>query len=157
MFPLFRTALEASCYAFLIGGSDELREIWLQRNSTPEALKLCRKRFGSPVKDTARKIQGKSWSSSTAEVWSNQAYDAAIDFGVHPNPKAVWPYVELKEDDPDGYDRVSLVAMGEANSPETLRCLVACLDYGLLIAIILTSCCDEPSEEALTVLSELNA
>ncbi len=155
-FPLFRAALEASCYAFLIGDSDELQDIWLKRNTTPESLKLCKKTFRSPVKDAAKRIQNRGWSSPTTEEWIIQAYEAAIDFGAHPNPMSVWPYVRFKEDDPKGYDRVSLVAMYEATSPETLRSLVACLDYGLLIAVILSSCCDESSEETLKALSELN-
>ena len=156
MFPLLRAALEASCYAFLVGDSEELQETWLNRNSTPEALESSRKAFRSAVKNTARRIQTKSWAGANIESWINQAYDEAIDFGAHPNPKGVWPYVRISEDHPDGYHRVSMVAVYEADSFETSRCLMACLDFGMLIALILTSCRDEPSEETVAALNQLN-
>lgn len=156
MFPLLRAALEASCYAFLVGESEDLRETWLKRNSTPEALESSRKAFRSAVKDTARRIQRKSWVAANTEAWISQAYDDAIDFGAHPNPKGVLPYVSVSEDHPDGYHRVSMAGVYEADSFETSRCLLACLDYGLLMAVILTSCRDETSEETVIALNELN-
>ena len=156
MFPLLRATLEASCYAFLVGESEDLRETWLKRNSTPEALKSSRKAFRSAVKDTAKRIQKKSWVAVNTESWISQAYDAAIDFGAHPNPKGTWPYVRISEDHPDGYHRVSMAGIYEADSFETSRCLMACLDYGLLVALILSSCHDEPSEEVVNALNQLN-
>ena len=156
MFPLLRATLEASCYAFLVGENEDLLEAWLKRNSTPEALKSSRKAFRSAVKDTAKRIQKKSWVATNTEAWISQAYDDVIDFGAHPNPKGVWPYVRFSEDHPDGRHRVSMAAVYEAGSFETSRCLMACLDYGLLVALILSCCRDEPSEEAVVALNQLN-
>lgn len=42
-FPLFRTALESACYAFLTSEDDELARTWLDRNGSEKALKLCRR------------------------------------------------------------------------------------------------------------------
>lgn len=156
MFPLLRTALEASCYALLIGDSDEHREIWLKRDSTPEARKLFKRKFGSAVPDAAKRIQAKSWIAPNTEAWIRQAYHEAIDFGAHPNPKGVMPYVRINKDRPEGYRLVSLAGVYEANSFETARCLMACLDFGLLVALILSNCRDEPSEDAVVTLNQLN-
>ena len=156
MFPLLRTALEASCYALLVGDSDELREIWLKRNSTPDAPKASKRTFRSAVADAAKRIQAKSWIASNTEAWIKQVYNEAIDFGAHPNPKGIWPYVRINEIRSDGYDHVSLASVYEADSIETARCLMACLDFGLLIALILSNCRDEPCEDAVIALNELN-
>ena len=155
-FPLFRTALEASSYAVLIGERPQLQQIWMERNHTPEALRLCRNEFRSAVKDAARIIQTKSWATARTADWVVQAYDAAIDFGAHPNPKAIWPYVRMDEDRPDGYISISLSGIYGPTSHETSTALLACLDYGLLIAVILTSCLEHPSNETLIELKELN-
>ena len=155
-FPLFRTALESACYAFLIGEREELESVWLSRNSSAKALKSCRKAFTSAVKDAAVEIQKKSWVAERTEEWINELYGAAIDFGAHPNPKSVWPYVDVNEDRDDGYVAVSLTSLYGAKAHATSRCLVACLDYGLLVAVILASCDDDPSEEALLAINEMN-
>ena len=156
MFPLLRTALEASCYALLVGDSEEVRDIWLKRNSTPDALRTSKKTFRSPVADAAKRIQAKSWVGPNTEAGINQAYNEAIDFGAHPNPKGIWPYVRVNDSHPDGYDHVSVGGVYEADSFETGRCLMACLDYGLLIALILSNCRDEPCEDAVIALNKLN-
>ena len=155
-FPLFRTALEASSYAFLIGERSQLQQIWLERNNTEETLRLCRKEFKLAIKDTASLIQKKSWATSNTADWIIQAYDAAIDFGAHPNPKAIWPYVQLDDDRPDGYVSISLTSIYGPTSHETSRMMIACLDFGQLIAVILTSCLEDPPEETLVELNELN-
>ena len=155
-FPLFRTALEASCYAFLVGETPELQGVWLERNSSEEALKLCRKNFNSAVKDAAKKIQEKSWIAPNTEDWINQAYDAVIDFGAHPNQKAILPYIQINEDRPDAYVGITLGGLYGATSLETSRSLLACLDYGLLIALILVSCLDEQSKDTIVALHRLN-
>ena len=155
-FPLFRTALEASCYAFLFGETPELQGTWLERNSTGEALKLCRKKFNSAVKDTAKKIQEKSWIAPNTEDWINQAYDDVIDFGAHPNQKAILPYIQINEDRPDAYVSITLGGLYGATSIATSRSLLACLDYGLLIALILVSCLDEQSKDTIVALHRLN-
>ena len=137
-----RTVLEASCYALLIGGDESLENAWLERNTTAEALRLCRRKFGSAVKAAAREVQKRDWVSAGTEEWIREAYDAAIDFGAHPNPKAIWPYVGIDRNRPDGYVGIGLTSLYGAEAYGTSRCLIACLDYGLLMAVILASCAD---------------
>ena len=155
-FPLFRTALETSCYAFLIGETVDLERVWLQRHNTPEALKICRRKFTSAVNDTAKSIQAQDRISKGTEDWINQAYDAAIDFGAHPNPKSILPHIWIDEDRLDGHVGVNLAGLHSATSFEISRSLMACLDYGLLIALILVRCLEENSDADLIALNELN-
>lgn len=155
MFPLLRTVLEASCYAFLVGDSIEHQKTWLNRNSSPEALRVSKRMFGSAVREASKRIQEKTWVAPNTDEWINEAYDQAIDFGAHPNPNSVWPYTQIKKQQ-DEHIHVSLAGVYGPGSFETDRCLMACLDYGLVIAVILTSCGDEPSQDALTGLQQLN-
>ena len=62
----------------------------------------------------------------------------------------------MNEDRPDGYISISLASIYGPTSHETSRTLMACLDYGLLIAVILTSCLEHPPNETLLELNELN-
>ena len=128
----------------------------MERNHTPEALRLCRSKFTSAVKDAAKRIQTRSWATASTADWIGQAYDAAIDFGVHPNPRSIWPYVQMNEDRPDGYISISLASIYGSTSHETSRTLMACLDYRLLIAVILTGRLEHPPNETLIELNELN-
>ena len=155
-FPLFRTALESACDAFLIGEKANLEDVWLSRNRSAEALKSCRRAFVSAVKVAAASIQKKSWIGAGTEDWIRETYDAAIDFGAHPNPKSVWPYVAVDDEREDGHVAVSLTSLYGAKSHATSRCLVACLDYGLAIAVVLASCVDDPSDEVLLSIKEMN-
>jgi hypothetical protein len=60
-FPLFRTAMEAACYAYLMKDNEDLEKVWLDRHTSPEALKKSRKAFTSAVKEAATGIgAGKS-------------------------------------------------------------------------------------------------
>lgn len=154
-FPLFRTALESACYAFLIGEVEGLGQVWWDRNSSEEAFKRCRGRFSGAVKEAAAAIQRKRWIGPRTEEWINELYDAAIDFGAHPNAKSVLPYLAVDGDGADG-PAVSLTSLYGPEARATSRGLVACLDHGLVIAVILASCVDAPSEEAVASIHEMN-
>ena len=103
----------------------------------------------------AREVQTRDWVSAGTEEWIKEAYDAGINFG-HPSPKAIWPYVALKKDRPDGCGGVALTSQCGAETHWMSGGLIACLDYGLLMAVILTSCVDSPARERLLAIVELN-
>ena len=155
-FPLLRTALESACYAFLIGENAALERIWLNRNSSDEALRLCKREFTPAVRRTANALQDKSWIAPVTEDWINELYDAAIDFGAHPNAKSILPYLEVDENRGDGHVAVSLTSLYGPEAHSTSRGLVACLDHGLAIAVILASCVDSPSKAAIASINEMN-
>lgn len=144
------------CYAFLIGERENLESVWLNRNRSAKALKSCRRVFASAVKEAAASVQKKSWIGPGTEDWIKGTYDAAIDFGAHANPKSVWPYVTFDDDRDDGHVAVSLTSLYGADSDATSRCLVACLDYGLVIAVVLASCVDDLSDDARLSIKEMH-
>lgn len=133
IFPLVRTALEAACYAFLITKDTDLANIWSNREKGPKENAACRKAFQSAIKDTARRL--KSYQVEVAE-YLQQLYDAAITFGAHPNPLSVFSHVEHGTDAGDGYVRFSLVCMYGESSYEVKRALLACAEYGIVIAYL---------------------
>lgn len=53
--------MEAACYAYLMKDNEDLEKVWLDRHTSPEALKKSRKAFTSAVKEAATGIgAGKS-------------------------------------------------------------------------------------------------
>ncbi len=153
-FPLFRTALEAACYAYLIKDNEDLEKIWSDRNASPEAQKNSRRAFTSAVKDAARKIDA-STSTPKFQKWVMDAYEAAIDHGAHPNPKSIFRHLNPPKDVGDYY-AVNLTGIYDSGEAETQRMLVACLDYGLVIACVLAHGLTEVPAGLSTNLDRLN-
>lgn len=156
-FPLFRTALETASYSYLISTKPDLENIWLKRNASSEALKTCRKTFASAVKDAAKSIQAQDRVSEGTEKWINFAYDAAIDFGAHPNPRSVLPHIRFDHDRSDEHVGLSLIGLYSPTSFEASRSLMACLDYGLLIGLILVCSPKNQTDRLLIALGRLNS
>lgn len=134
-FPLFRTALEAACYAYLMKDDQDLEKVWSDRHLSPEALKKSRRTFTSAVRDAAGKIDAGA-STPKFQKWVMDAYDAAIDHGAHPNPESIYRHLNPPKDAGDHYV-VNLTGIYDAEDTELLRVLIACLDYGLVIACVL--------------------
>lgn len=155
-FPLYRAALEASCYALIIDDPPELERAWLERNSSGEAMRACKTKFGSAVKDAAEKFRLYDWASPITEDWILEAYDAAIDFGAHPNPKSIFPYVSFSQDTPESLAVVSLTSLYPSSSSQTHRSLIACLDYGLIVALVILGCHQELSEDTILAFNDLH-
>ena len=155
-FPLFRTALESSCYAYLIGNVTGYEEFWVNRNRSDNALKKCRGKFSSAVKDTAKRIQLMDFVSAGTEKWINDAYDGAIDHGAHPNPKSLFPHMHINEHRADDFVGVNLVGLHSCDSHPHNRSMMACLDYGLLIALVLVCSLEKKSDKLLLALNSLN-
>lgn len=155
-FPVLRAALESSCYAFLMGEEPALGTLWLERDKGEDVRRACRRRFASAVKDAAQKIQAKDRVVAGTEEWINDLYDASIDFGGHPNPKAILPYIQLENQRPDGRVGMALGGLYGSTSFETERTLVACLDYGWAVALMLVFSSKDVKNEDVLALIELN-
>ncbi|MER8918256.1 hypothetical protein NKI32_31290 [Mesorhizobium sp. M0761] len=153
-FPLFRTALEAACYAYLMKDNDDLEKTWSDRHASAEALKKSRRAFTSAVKEAAVRIDAGA-PSPRYEKWIMDAYDGAIDHGAHPNPKSIYRHINPPK---DAGDRVivHLTGIYDAEETETLRTLVACLDFGLVIACVLAHGLKEVPDDLNANLERLN-
>ncbi len=155
MFPVLRTALESGCYAYRMSEDESLCQVWLDRNKGDTERKLARRKFNSAVRETAdaiNKIQDES-GSIILEI-----YERTIDEGAHPNVASVIDNISFDSERNDGYTGVSLVAMYGHDSWQTRRALVACLDYGFVIALVLTCALnkmDQRHQDGLNALNEL--
>lgn len=153
-FPVLRTALESACYGFLIAKNPDLSAVWTDRHQNADSKKACRKAFGGAVADVAKLIEHEQPGGGK---WLADAYDAAIDFGAHPNIKSVLGHVRMLEDVPeDPYFRVNLAGLYGADHWETYRMLIGCLDFALAIAVVLTRALDNPGQEHQEQLQALN-
>lgn len=156
IFPLFRTALEAACYAFLMEDQPDTQDVWLNRHKDEEALKKCRKIFTSAVKTTGKKIQALDFVAPGTEQWLDEAYQGSIDFGAHPNVKSLFPNLNVDDNREDNHIGIELIGLHSPGSSAYLGCIAACLDYGQIIATILTCCINPKSNELIEAIVDLN-
>jgi hypothetical protein len=79
-FPLQRSCLESAGYAQLIAVTPELSKLWLMRNEDEKS----RKRFtNAAVRDAIEAAD-----PQLAKIYQ-ELYERTIDFGAHPNEKAI--------------------------------------------------------------------
>lgn len=83
-YALQRSCLENAGYARLIADDPSRSSDWLKRNDTPESLQLVRDTFTQ--KKIKKSIETKD--ENLAAVYQS-LYERCIDFGAHPNEKAV--------------------------------------------------------------------
>lgn len=154
-FPLFRTALESACYAYLISQDASLEAVWNDRHKSSEAMKQCRRRFTSAVSIAAEAIENSPHGQKGHAEWIDAAYQSAIDFGAHPNPRSIYRHITRPEDTGSHYV-MNLIGLYGADSFETQRSLMACLDYGLVIAVVLAHGLKMVREQVARRLHQLN-
>ena len=149
VYPVLRTALEAACYAFLVHRDEAAEAIWNGRDKDEAARAACRRIFTPAVSKVAKEL------SENGEVIA-AAYDALIDFGAHPNRRAVLSSLIITELGSEYH--VAQPALHSSAAPEITRALFACCDIGMLIASALVAAFlaeDKEAELALGALAEL--
>ncbi|EHN8936943.1 TPA: hypothetical protein ACVS3C_001238 [Enterobacter hormaechei] len=138
VFPIVRTALESACYAYLIAHNEAMEQIWLNRHKTESALHKCRKMFS--VKKASNEL--KSISPEMAEyVMAN--YEAAIDFGAHPNNKAIFNHLTDMGEVDERFHGFQLTGVYGRNSWHVNYALLICTEVGQAIAFLLAACADK--------------
>jgi hypothetical protein len=153
IFPQLRTSLEAACYAYRMSKDKSLETVWLSRHDSPDAFKASRRAFQSAVADTAAAMKAIEPSYGAL---IKDAYDAAIDFGGHPNPFGLLQHLSFGDATEGGYQPVQIGALYGPESHYVKRALVACLDYAMALGIVLIHCLEKPSPEAVAALNGLN-
>ncbi|CAO3379248.1 hypothetical protein [Azospirillum argentinense] len=151
VFPLMRVALESACYGLMMARDPALVTIWGARHDSPEHRKVCRNAF------TVAKANAylKGWADDIHQLVAD-CYEAAIDFGAHPNPIGIMNQVSFDEERSDGNVAVILTGLHGAANGETIRGLVACLDYGLAIIGVILLTPPNPTQLLIDDLSALN-
>jgi hypothetical protein len=135
VFPLVRAGLESACYAFLVTKDAALLSIWTDREMGDKERAACRRAFTSAIKDTSDRLR--SIQPEVAD-YLRDLYDAAITFGAHPNASAVMPYLGVSDDLDGNHWRVTFTCMYGEKSREVKRALLACVEYGIMIAYLIT-------------------
>lgn len=111
VFPIVRSALEAACYAFIISRDENNGIIWQQRHDSKEQLKKCRAVF-----NVANAVKYLKKISEEMGQYVDDLYISAIDFGAHPNPKAIMNHLEYNPQPDDGQIHFSLNGVYGVNS-----------------------------------------
>lgn len=152
--PLFRAALESACYAYIMNQSKEAESCWSNRHQNSESLRACRQYFGDAVTKVGNAV-AESDQDNHFKQWLSDGYQAAIDFGAHPNPRSVFNHINFYDRD-DQYVQVELIGLHHPESHQMQRHLIACLDYGLLIAVISAKSLENPKEGLSQKIHDLN-
>ncbi len=156
LFPILRSMLESSCYAYQVSRNKDLEKIWMHRHRSTDDHKLCRKKFSNAVGNTAKNIQKLSASPEGTEDWINSAYQLAIDFGAHPNQKAIFENISIDQERYKDQVAVDFIMIRNSSSFEINRQIMSCLDFGLITCTILCCLSDKPSDQLIIHLHKLN-
>jgi len=131
VFPVVRTALESACYAFLISQDESLGEVWFNRHTSESAHQKCRRNF------TVKKACDELCSSSPEMAEYVMAhYNAAIDYGAHPNLKAVLNHLSDIGEVDSKYHGFELTGVYGRNSWQVNYALLVCTEVGQAIAFL---------------------
>jgi hypothetical protein len=131
IFPLVRAALESACYGLLVAKDEGLLRIWLDREKGPTELAACRRAFTPAVKTAANRFQAEQPQMAN---YIRDLYDASLAFGAHPNPLSVFHHLTVADE--GALWRVSFAAIYDEASFEVQRALLACAEYGLVVAFL---------------------
>jgi len=130
VFPVVRAALESACYVYLMAKNPERVDVWLRRHANEEDRKACRSTF--TVANAVKELQQ---ISPDMAAYVSAHYDAAIDFGAHPNPRSVLGHLESGDVD-ERYFGITITGVYGRDHWYVNRELLACVEVGLAIAFL---------------------
>jgi hypothetical protein len=119
---VLRGALESALYSLIASQNEANSTVWLHRDKDRRrALKLY----------TARNAIRLLKHDPNLLNLLGSYYEAAIDFGAHPNFRSVANHMRLEEVDEGRL--VSLTYLHAVPSDQSIRCMAACVEVGLAI------------------------
>ncbi len=136
VFPIARSALESSCYGYLIAHQPSLGDTWLNRHDSEQHYKQSKKKFNPAVSSVSKAL--KSDFPSMAEYVQAQ-YDAVIDYGAHPNPKSIVDRLEDKGAVDSESHHFELCGLYGKNSWEVNYGLLVAAEVGQAVAFVIAS------------------
>lgn len=152
-FPLFRTALESACYAYLVQKDEVKESVWLARNNSEKDMVACRGTFTSAAREVTKAINAVQAGSGDIVL---EMYESAIDFGAHPNTKSVLSHIRSEPDTDKEFWRLQLVGIHHHEATEAKRSLLAALEFAWTIALIIFRLIEKPSEDQAKALAEMH-
>lgn len=154
VYPTLRTALENACYAFLMSQDESLSDVWMKRSLSVAHAKAFKIAFNKAIAD-ARNLIDKLHPNNLG-TWMYELYKASMEFGAHPNALTVVLHTRFSDDEATGWTKYENIALYTVGNFEFDRTLLACVEMGLAIAIVLSMTLDVPSQEILQDVNYLN-
>lgn len=151
VYPLLRTAVESACYALVITRRPRLGVIWSARHDGEAERKASRKAFTPAVSDAADELEKFQPGSGKFVL---ELYEASIDFGAHPNTRAVMNHVHdlASGGEQEGFGVGSIYP---GDSLQVFRALVAVIEAGRGISMVLTCCLPTITDDVANAVREL--
>jgi len=132
--PVARAALESACYAYLTSSDKKMSEIWFNRGKSKTATDNCRKVF-TIVAATAKL----RYISPDMSDYVKKLYDLSIEYGAHPNIKAISHHLHDSGVVDDKFHAFSHTGIYGENSYQVNGALLLCIDVGQAIAFLLSA------------------
>ncbi|RMV76460.1 hypothetical protein ALP05_00664 [Pseudomonas caricapapayae] len=154
VYPTLRTALETACYAFLMSQDEAVSDVWMKRSLSVDNAKAFKKAFKQPIAD-ARDLIDKIHPNNLG-TWMYELYQASMEFGAHPNALTVVLHTRLSDDEATGGTRYENIALYNVGNFEFDRTLLACVETGLAVVIVLSMTFENPSQESIEAVNQLN-
>lgn len=155
VYPTLRTALETACYSFLMSRDENLSDVWMKRSLSVDHTKAFKKAFKQPIAD-ARDLMDKLYPNDLGK-WMYELYQASMEFGAHPNALTVALHTRFSDDDATGWTKYENIALYTVGNFEFDRTLLACVETGLAIAIVLSMTFEKPPQVVFESLNNLNS
>lgn len=135
IFPLLRTAMESAIYGYLFNKEPGLSEAWLGRHDDDKGFENSKKSFATAVKRFRGHLQEHDAHSNGTpyEEYIMGYYDAAIDFGAHPNPIALTNGATVDVNDNYTIFKYDYLRIDYGS---VIQGLTAAHEYGQVIAMI---------------------
>lgn len=132
--PVARAALESACYAYLTSSDNKMSEVWFNRDKSKTATDNCRKAF--TIGATVAKLR---CISPDMADYLKKTYDLSIEYGAHPNIKAISHHLRDRSVVADKFRAFSHIGVYGENSYQVNGALLLCVDVGQAIAFLLSA------------------
>lgn len=93
-YMVLRGCLESALYGLYVAGHPGSAEVWLHRHDSEDSLRSVRQMFR--IKNLMEHLE--SVSSAERKI-ASALYERTIDYGAHPNERAISSNLERREDD----------------------------------------------------------
>ncbi|KPY97952.1 hypothetical protein ALQ37_200088 [Pseudomonas syringae pv. aptata] len=154
VYPTLRTALENACYAFLMSQDEALSDVWMKRSLSVANTKAFKKTFNKAIAE-ARDLMDELHPNNLG-TWMYELYQASMEFGAHPNALTILLHTRFSDDEATGWTKYENIALYTVGNFEFDRTLLACVEMGLAVAIVLSMTFEKPSQEIIEAVNKLN-
>jgi hypothetical protein len=133
-YPITRTALESACYGFLIGSDNDRASIWVNRHKDKGSLRRCRQMF-----TVSKAVAALEPVSTEMAEYIQGYYDASIDFGAHPNQRAILAHASAGVTQTESTEGFNMTVVYGIDSWHINKALLVCVEASQAIAYLIAA------------------